>query len=63
MNRDEVFLHHVLDEIIFLENQTQSLKFEDLLSDPVLQRAVLRSLEIIGKPLIQLIDISTPRPS
>jgi uncharacterized protein with HEPN domain len=49
VNRDEVFLHHILDEIYFLEKQTKSLEFEDFLSDPVLQRAVSRSLEIIGE--------------
>lgn len=49
MNRDEVFLYHILDEIHFVENQTKSLEFEDFLSDPVLQRAVSRSLEIIGE--------------
>ena len=49
MNRDEVFLQHIQDEIQFLETHTRTLKFEELQSDPVLQRAVLRSLEIIGE--------------
>ncbi len=29
MNRDEVFLYHILDKIHFVENQTKSLEFED----------------------------------
>lgn len=49
MNKDEVFLKHIFDEIAFLENQFNELEFEDLMEDPVLQRASLRSLEVIGE--------------
>ena len=46
---DSVFLGHILDEINFLTNHVESLEFEDLLKDELLQRGVVRSLEIIGE--------------
>ena len=49
MNKDETFLKHIFDEIDFLENQFNNLEFQDLMNDPVLQRACLRSLEVIGE--------------
>jgi uncharacterized protein with HEPN domain len=46
---DSVYLEHILDEIAFLTSHVESLKFEDLLEDELLQRGVIRSLEIIGE--------------
>jgi len=46
---DSVFLGHILDEINFLTNHVESLEFEALLEDELLQRGVVRSLEIIGE--------------
>ena len=46
---DSVFLGHILDEIDFLISHVESLEFEDLLEDEVLQRGVIRSLEIIDE--------------
>ncbi len=46
---DSVFLGHILDEINFLTSHVESLQFEDLLEDELLQRGVVRSLEIIGE--------------
>ena len=49
MNKDKTFLKHIFDEIDFLEIQFKELDFHDLMEDPVLQRASLRSLEVIGE--------------
>jgi uncharacterized protein with HEPN domain len=38
-----------LDEIAFLTRHVERLGFEDLLEDELLQRGVIRSLEIIGE--------------
>jgi uncharacterized protein with HEPN domain len=46
---DSVYLEHILDEIAFLTNHVERLRFEDLLEDELLQRGVIRSLEIIGE--------------
>jgi len=42
-------LKHILDETEFLLKHYQSLEFQGLLEDEVLQRACLRSLEVIGE--------------
>ena len=47
--RDDFYLHHILDETLFLLENTQRISFEDLMEDVVLKKAVLRSLEIIGE--------------
>lgn len=49
MNEDKTFLKHIFDEMDFLDNQFKELEFQDLMNDPVLQRACLRSLEVIGE--------------
>jgi uncharacterized protein with HEPN domain len=43
------YLHHILDETRFLTENLSDIKLELFLRDPVLQRAVVRSLEIIGE--------------
>jgi uncharacterized protein with HEPN domain len=48
MNKDLFFLEHILEEIRFLEGEFPKNSREELQNDPVLQRATLRSLEIIG---------------
>jgi uncharacterized protein with HEPN domain len=48
LNKDHFFLEHILREIEFLEGQFPKNSREELKNDPVLQRAALRSLEIIG---------------
>lgn|SRR5690554_3794349 len=46
---DDIFLKHILAEIEFILAHCRGLHFDDFISDPVLQRAVVRSLEIIGE--------------
>ena len=46
---DSVYLEHILDEIAFITIHVENLLFEDLQGDELLQRGVIRSLEIIGE--------------
>lgn len=48
------YLKHVLDEGEFLIKTSQQLKKEDFLSNEVLKRACVRSLEIIGEAVKRL---------
>jgi uncharacterized protein with HEPN domain len=48
LDKDHFFLEHILREIEFLEGEFPKNSREELQNDPVLQRASLRSLEIIG---------------
>jgi uncharacterized protein with HEPN domain len=43
------YLRHILTEVDFLLSRTTDLRRADFLSDETLQRAVVRSLEIIGE--------------
>ncbi|MDI6739397.1 MAG: DUF86 domain-containing protein [Candidatus Edwardsbacteria bacterium] len=49
MRDDRVFLKHILAEAEYINSATAGLQYEDLLKDETLQRAVIRSLEIIGE--------------
>ena len=49
LNKDEVYLRHIIDEITFLNDKFEKLRFEELMGDNLLQRASIRSLEIIGE--------------
>lgn len=56
MSEDNVFLEHISDEIEFLESNFYDLEFEDLMKDPVLQRACIRSLEVMGEAVKNISD-------
>ena len=43
------YLHHILDECCFILDTTSSMTKNQLLENEVMKRAVVRSLEIIGK--------------
>ncbi|MCK8519262.1 HepT-like ribonuclease domain-containing protein [Methanoculleus sp. 7T] len=49
MRRDDLFLQHILEETVFLREVGKELTYDRLLADPVQQRAVVRSIEIIGE--------------
>lgn len=49
MNRDEAYLRHMIDEISFINKSFQRLQFEELIGNELMQRACVRSLEIIGE--------------
>jgi uncharacterized protein with HEPN domain len=43
------FIRHIQDEIEFCITNTKNINFDDFQSNPILCRAVVRSLEIIGE--------------
>jgi uncharacterized protein with HEPN domain len=51
---DLELLKHILDEISFVLTATAGKDKETVISDPVLSRAVIRSLEIIGEACTKL---------
>lgn len=56
INPDNELLKHMLDETTFILNHTENLTREDYLSNEVLCRASIRSLEIIGEATKKLSD-------
>lgn len=50
------FLGHILIEATFILESCQGLSKEQLVNDPTLKRAVVRSLEIIGEATKNLSD-------
>lgn len=58
VKRNEVFLRHIIDEIEFLTTKTSGLELQDLMKDSILQRACVRSLEIIGEAVKNLSEDS-----
>jgi uncharacterized protein with HEPN domain len=42
-------LRHILDEVTFVLDATSGKDFDSSMNDPVLSRAIIRSLEIIGE--------------
>lgn len=49
-------LHHIQDEIVFVLKSTTNKEKEEVINDPVLCRAVVRSLEIIGEAATKVSD-------
>jgi uncharacterized protein with HEPN domain len=43
------YLHHVLDEIDYIENVSSDIDEADFLADETLKRSFVRSVEIIGE--------------
>lgn len=48
------FLYHILDEIQYILDKTESLTVDDIRLDPDLSRSIPRSLEIIGEAVKNL---------
>ncbi|MGB4952039.1 MAG: HepT-like ribonuclease domain-containing protein [Rhizobiaceae bacterium] len=50
MSRSTIeYLRHILDETVYLMAQTQRVTREQFMEDATLQRAFVRSIEIIGE--------------
>lgn len=49
MISNKEYIHHILDEINFLLAKSKALEADKFLNDETLQRAFVRSLEIIGE--------------
>ena len=43
------YIHHIIDEIDFIFTQIPNFDYESFSKDPTIQRAFVRSLEIIGE--------------
>lgn len=54
MKEAKVYLKHILQECEFLVENSSGISFEDFVDDPVLERAFIRSLEIIGEAVKKL---------
>jgi uncharacterized protein with HEPN domain len=50
------YLKHILDETAYLTESSRGIGKERLLEDPTLQRAFVRSIEIIGEAAKQIPD-------
>ena len=48
------YLKHILQECEFLIENSSNLTFEEFVNDPVLSRAFVRSLEVIGEAVKKL---------
>ena len=57
INPDTELLKHMLDETTFILNHTENITREDYLSNEVLCRASIRSLEIIGEATKKLSEV------
>ena len=49
MKPEQAYLHHILEEIDFLQTETADVNFEQFRRSGLLTRACARSLEIIGE--------------
>ena len=49
MKESKFFLKHIMDEIEYLQQKLEKLKYEDFVKDEDLKRIFVRSLEIIGE--------------
>ncbi|MGB9780100.1 DUF86 domain-containing protein, partial [Caldanaerobacter sp.] len=54
MKTPRPYLEHILQECEFLIERVKGISFEDFVKDPVLTRAFVRSLEIIGEAVKNL---------
>jgi uncharacterized protein with HEPN domain len=56
VSRDTVYLKHIIDEVHFLRSVSKGLRKTSLKKDPVRQRAIARSLEVVGEAVKNLSD-------
>lgn len=49
MKDDIVYLRHILDAISRIEEYTKRVKYDDFMSDNLVQAGVMREIEIIGE--------------
>ena len=54
MEKDELYLKHILDAANTIENYVRGLSFEDFLLNKLVQDGVVRELEIIGEAVKNL---------
>ena len=49
MDNNLLYVTHIRDELLFLMRMRDSLSYESLLEDDIKQRAIIRSIEVIGE--------------
>ena len=49
MKSGEIYLRHILEEMLFLEEHSRRITFDELRNDEILKRSFLRSIEVIGE--------------
>jgi uncharacterized protein with HEPN domain len=54
MKLDKVYLQHILEEITFILNESNSLNYDSFVESEIYTRAFSRSLEIIGEAVKSL---------
>jgi len=54
MKKIKPYLNHILDECNFLMEKSEGLNYEEFVTDMLLMRAFVRSLEIIGEAVKHL---------
>jgi len=54
MKSAKPYLEHILQECEFLLEKSNGLSFEDFIENPILMRAFVRSLEVIGEAVKNL---------
>lgn len=48
MKRDSVYIAHILQEMEFIEANFSDRPFEEIIGDDMMQRSLIRSIEVIG---------------
>lgn len=56
---DSVFLHHIIDAIQRIESYTGGLKYDEFMSNNLVQDGVIRQIEIIGEATKRLTEKTT----
>lgn len=56
MKNPTPYLRHILDECNFLLEKSAGLEYDEFVEDPILMRAFVRSLEIIGEAVKYIPD-------
>ncbi|MDQ3845444.1 MAG: DUF86 domain-containing protein [Bacteroidota bacterium] len=59
---DKELLRHIQEELHFILHYTNDKTKEEMVNDPVLRRAIIRSLEIIGEAAKKGLRINLLRP-
>jgi uncharacterized protein with HEPN domain len=63
LKKPEVYLIHILGECEFLIESSTNISFEEFADNPVLERAFVRSLEVIGEAVKKLpLDVREQYP-
>lgn len=63
MKSDQEYLDHIREEMAFIQEKTKGVSRDVFIKDPVLKRAFVRSIEIIGEAIKKLSeDYKNNRP-